>query len=102
METNDSIMERKQESCTTVSCEEENLGVWFGWMKTAVESCVLLCSHVKVEPLREMAAKEGQTRGLKYEDEVAQENSTKGRSEAIFEDKSELVKVCEDKSVIQN
>ena len=70
METNDLSMEMNHRSSIPVKLEEENDGVWSRWVKTALGSCVLWCSHVKGKPLREMTTTEGQARSLRDEEEL--------------------------------
>ncbi|KAG5373984.1 hypothetical protein IGI04_042694 [Brassica rapa subsp. trilocularis] len=87
-------MEHRPES--TVKTEEERHGEWSRWAKRALESCGLWSSHGKGKPFMEMAAEEGQTRGLKLGNEVVQGNTTKSEIEATL-GKSKLVRVVEDR-----
>ncbi|KAG5374186.1 hypothetical protein IGI04_042474, partial [Brassica rapa subsp. trilocularis] len=91
-------MEHRPES--TVKTEEERHGEWSRWAKRALESCGLWSSHGKGKPFMEMAAEEGQTRGLKLGNEVVQGNTTKSEIEATL-GKSKLVTVVEDRGVIR-
>ncbi|KAF3497157.1 hypothetical protein DY000_02054069 [Brassica cretica] len=75
-------------------------GVCSRWVKEALESCGLWSSHGKGKPFIEMATEDGQTRGLKLEDEVVQGNTTKSEIEATL-GMSKLVRVVEDKRVIR-
>ena len=71
MATNNLSMEMKHRFNNQVKIERENEGFWLKWAKAAVGSCGLWHSHVKGEPLEEMAMREGQTRGLKEDGDRA-------------------------------
>lgn len=65
MESNDLSMEEKTRARAEEKRERENKGFWLSWMVSALESCGIWSNHVKVEPLKEIAAEEGQTASLK-------------------------------------
>lgn len=100
METNDLSMDMKHGSSKPMKIQGENDGFWSRWVKTAVGSCVLCCSHVKGKPLSEVTTKEGQARSLRYEVRAVQEDSTRCEIETTHGSRSNLMKVYEGKRAI--